>query len=427
MGTRALAAEGVMLGYPRSYYAATANPAPSRPALDGDVQCDVAVVGGGYTGLSTALALARRGRSVRLVEANRIGWGASGRNGGQAIQGLRRSAAELAELFGDPQARALLAVAIAARDHFWSVAEGIGCDARHGHLVAAARPRDMAALAAEAEAFRRLTGEDSLRLQTTAEVAAAVGSGVYHGGLFDAGSGHVHPLNLALGLAAAAERAGAVLHEGSRATSIDSMAVRTSAGRIRAAHIVVAVDGAVGSLVPALGRGVMTVGNFAVATEPLNAPDTALPSGWAVADTRFVLDYFRKSADGRLLFSGGERYLPGAPADIAAFVRPHLERVFPQLRGIGIDHAWSGDVAITRSRFAAVGRRGDLVYAHGYSGQGVMLATFMGSLIAEALSGDSRRFDLLANLPAPPFPGGAALRAPLQVAGMLWYALRDRI
>ncbi len=416
-----------MLDHPSSYYAATAHAAPPRPALHGDASCDAIVVGGGLTGLSTALALAAKGRSVRLLEANRIGWGASGRNGGQAIQGLRKGAAELAAQFGDQQARALLAVVAAARDHFWSIAESLDCDARHGHLVAAARPRDMAGLAAEAEAFHRLTGDDSLRILSAGDASAAIGSPCYHGGLFDHGSGHVHPLNLALGIAAAAERAGATLHEGSRALAVDGNSVRTATGHVRAAHVVVAVDGAVGDLVPALAAGVMTIGNFAVATAPLAAADGVLPSGWAVADTRFVLDYFRKSADGRLLFSGGERYLPGAPADIAAFVRPHLERVFPQLASVRIDHAWPGDVAITRSRFAAIGRCGDLVYAHGYSGQGVVLATFMGTLIAEVLSGDSRRFDLLAGLPSPPFPGGGALRGPLQVAGMLWYALRDRI
>ena len=258
-------------------------------------------------------------------------------------------------------------------------------------------------------------------------MADAVGSAVYHGGLFDPASGHVHPLNLALGLADSAQKMGAILHEGSEVVRIGDRFVETATGRVGCDHVVLAVDGAIGRLVPDLGKQVMTIGNFAVATEPLGADFKILPQDWAVADTRFVLDYFRRSADGRLLFSGGERYFPGEPADIAAFVRPHMEKVFPQIAGARIDFAWGGDVAVTRSRFAVVGRRGNLLYAHGYSGQGVILATFMGTLIAEALAGDQRRFDLLANLPNPPFPGGPALRAPLQVAGMLWYALRDRL
>ncbi len=414
--------------YPPSWYAATAHPAPDRPALAGDADCDVAIVGAGYTGLSTALALAGRNVSVRLLEARKVGWGSSGRNGGQAIQGLRKGAHELAARFGDDQARALLDVAGAARDHFWALIaqHGVECDARRGHLAAAADPGDMRHLADEAEAFARLTGDQSLRCLSAAEVAEAVGTQAYHGGLFDPGSGHVHPLNLALGLARAAEVAGAVLHEDSRVTRVTDGRVETARGAVRCRHVVLAVDGAIGALVPALAKQVMTIGNFAVATEPL-ADETILPADWAVADTRFVLDYFRRSADGRLLFSGGERYFPGQPKDIAAFVRPHLERVFPQAAGVRIDFAWGGDVAVTRSRFAAVGRQGNMIYAHGYSGQGVMLATFMGSLIAEALLGDGRRFDLLASLPTPPFPGGRALRAPLQVAGMLWYALRDRL
>lgn len=422
--------ERARAAYPPSYYAATAHAAPARPALGGDVQCDVAVIGGGYTGLSTALALAERGHSVRLLEAEAIGWGASGRNGGQAIPGLRHGAAELVRMFGQEAALPLVRLGDEAAKAFWARIErlGIGCDARRGHLVAAARPADMVDLTAEAETHAALTGDARLHILDSMAVRDAVATSRYHGGLFDPLGGHVHPLNLALGLAAAAERAGAVLHEGSRVTALEGTRAVTAGGQVRAARVVVACDGAVGALLPELASRVMTIGSFQVATAPLGERAAALiPSGWAIADTQFVLDYYRLSADGRLIFAGGEKYLPGDPRDVAGFVRPHMERVFPQLAGVPVDYAWGGQVALTLRRFPAVGRIGETVYAHGYSGQGVVLACHMGTLIAEAMAGSGRGFDLLAGLPTPAFPGGAALRGPLQVAGMLWYALRDRI
>jgi gamma-glutamylputrescine oxidase len=254
----------------------------------------------------------------------------------------------------------------------------------------------------------------------------------YAGGVLDAMGGHLHPLNYTLGLARAAQAAGAVIHEDSVATGLaqsrGGVRVTTPAGAVKARHAILAGDALLTNLEPRVNRRIMPVANYVVATEPLGEGAQALiPHDAAISDTRFVVNYYRLSADGRLLFGGGERYTRDPPADIAGFVRPHMERVFPQLAGRRIDYAWGGLVSITLTRLPHVGRQGEMLFAHGYSGMGVILSSLAGKLLVEALAGETRGFDLFAGLEPPPFPGGAALRGPLHVLGMLWYAMRDRL
>jgi gamma-glutamylputrescine oxidase len=252
----------------------------------------------------------------------------------------------------------------------------------------------------------------------------------YHGGLLDRRGGHMHPLNYTLGLAGAAQSAGAVIHEGSEVTGLATaggVRVRTRAGAVRARHAVLAGDALLRGLCPQVSQRIMPVANYIAATAPLPDPGALIPHDVAVSDSRFVVNYYRLSADGRLLFGGGERYSPKPPGDIAAFVRGHMEAVFPQLRGVAIHHAWGGLVSVTQTRLPHVGRRGEVLFAHGYSGLGVVLSTLAGKLLVEEILGDSRRFDLFGAIEPPPFPGGVALRGPLHVLGMLWYALRDRL
>ncbi|WP_341903541.1 FAD-binding oxidoreductase [Sandarakinorhabdus limnophila] len=420
------------LAFDQSWYAATAHAAPVHAAIAGERQADVAIIGGGATGLSAALHLAQRGASVVLLEAGRIGHGASGRNGGQIIPGLRLGAADLVVRFGAEQAGALFHLALSARDLVVDLVarHGIDCDlALTGHLTTTVRPRDLDDFAQEAEAAARL-GYHGLSVLDAPAAQAAVAS-PSHGALLDAGGGHFHTLNYTLGLARAAAAVGARLHEHSAVTRLEKRAggvvLHTAAGRVTAAQAIVAGDALLGPLNARVHSRIMPVANYIITSDVLPDGGAALiPGNQAVSDSRFVVNYFRRTPDGRLMFGGGERYSPRPPADMAAFVRPFLERSFPMLAGIGIAHAWGGLVSITRSRLPDIGRDGPVLWAHGYSGQGAVLSTLGGALLAEAALGDESRFTPFAAVTPPGFPGGALLRGPLHVLGMLWYALRDR-
>jgi gamma-glutamylputrescine oxidase len=418
-----------------SWYAATAHAAPPRPALCGSRQADVCVIGGGYTGLSAALHLAGRGYRVVLLEAEQVGWGASGRNGGEVLTGQRRTQYELAAWFGAETARRLwdFGLEAVALVRELVASHGIDCDLKPGLLHLAAKPRHVDELRRSVDLLRGDYGYQAIRLLDRAECAAQVGSGRYHGGTLDLGAFHVHPLNLALGVARAAEAAGVRIHEQSRAigySGSDPAVVRTAQGEVRAAFVVLACDGYLGRLEPRIASHILPINNFMLATEPLaeSAARALLPGDHAVSDSKFVVYYWRLSSDRRLLFGGGENYSPRFPADIRAFVRRHMLKVYPQFAGLRIDYGWGGTLAVTLRRLPHFGRlEPNVFFAQGYSGQGVALAHLAGKLIAEAVAGTAERFDVMAGLPTPRFPGGTLLRHPAAVLGMLYYALLDRL
>ncbi|MBA3941360.1 MAG: FAD-binding oxidoreductase [Sphingopyxis sp.] len=400
-----------------SYYAATAHAWRPHSFEDEDRDCDVAVIGGGFTGLSAALACAERGFSVSLFEAEHIGFGASGRNGGQLIPGLRWTASELEAEFGRERADALFGLCwcdnrVKARID----RHGIDCDLKPGHLEAAWTPKDFDAMRREADHLAARFGYKS-DVVAKADMGAHIGSTLYHGGIHDPQSGHFHPLNYALGLAKAAEAAGVRIVEGRRA----------SPDTARARFVIDATDSWIGEVEPDLGRYTVPIMNYNIATAPLANADALLPSDAAVADSRFVLNYFRLSADKRLIFGGGERYSQTPPRDIAAFVRPFMAEVFPGIADARIDYGWGGAVAVTMNRLPHIGRRGNVFFAHGFSGHGALVTTLAGELIAEAMAGTAERFDVLASLPSRPFPGGKWLRRPLATLGLLYYAMKDRL
>ncbi|MCK6371521.1 MAG: FAD-binding oxidoreductase [Gammaproteobacteria bacterium] len=422
-------------GYPRSWYAATANETVLRPALRGSTRADVCVIGGGYTGLSAALHLAERGYAVVLLEARRVGWGAAGRNGGQVGSGQRVGEAELEGRFGRETAHRLWSLAEEAKALVRErvMRHHIDCDLTPGQLVVAAKSAHARDLRARAEKLARDYDYPHARFIAAGELPGMLDSRTFYGGLLDQDAFHLHPLDLALGLARACEAAGVRIHEETTAlgyTQHDPATVRTAGGEVVAGQVVLACDGYLGGLEPRIASRMMPINNFMVATAPLGAARARglIRDRVCVHDTRFVVNYFRLSADDRLLFGGGENYRAGFPPDIAAFVRPYLLKIFPQLRDLAIDFAWGGTLGISRTRLPHLGRLPpNLYFAHGFSGHGISIGMLAGRLIAEAVAGSAERFDVLAGLPAPRWPGGALLRQPLLALGMLWYALRDRL
>ncbi len=418
-----------------TWYEASAGSRPAPAPLRGERSADVCVIGGGYGGLSAALHLAERGFSTVLLEARRVGNGASGRNGGQVGSGYRSAQTVLERELGVETARRLWFLAEEAKAILCEriARHRIDCALKPGIAIAAHRPRHARALALEAEHLSARYGYEAMTPLSPVALRSEVDSPAFCGGVLDRGAWHLHPLDYALGLARAAEEAGATIHEFSPAERLDPgppCMVSTGAGQIRASAVVLACNGYLETPDPGIGPRIAPVANYILATEPLGkaAAEALIPNDIAVVDTRFVVDYFRLSADRRLLFGGGESYGRRFPADIARIVRPAMLRVFPQLAAVGTDYAWGGTLAITRSRMPDIGRAGAQVYyAQGFSGHGVALATLAGKLLAEAVAGTLERFDLFARLPHRPFPGGVLLRRPTVALAMTLAALADRV
>jgi gamma-glutamylputrescine oxidase len=418
-----------------SYYLATAIGQRARPQLSGTREADVCVIGAGYTGLSCALHLARAGMKVVVLEAETAGYGASGRNGGQVITGQRVDQDELERRYGEAHARSLWDLALEARSLVRALiaSNAIECDERPGHFTAAVRDGHARDLQAYVDFLGTRYNYSTASYIPAERVKEIVACHNYKGGMLDTASFHLHPLNYALGLARAADDAGAEILEHSPARHVGDGAtarIETARGTVSAKFVVYACNAYLGDLNREMARTIMPISNYIATTEPLgkDRASALIPSGAAVADTKFVLDYYRLTADHRLLFGGGETYGGHDQDNVAGIVRPHIERVFPQLKGVAIDHAWGGRLAITMPRLPHLGRLSPNAYfAQGYSGQGVAIATLAGKLIADAIQGQAARFDVYASLKIPALPGGTLFRKPLLALALTWYALRDRL
>lgn len=419
-----------------SYYAASSLPQPDHPVLQGDVVADVCVVGGGFSGLNMALELAERGMSVVLLEAHKIGWGASGRNGGQLIRGVGHGLDQFEGVIGKDGVRQMKLMGLEAVEIVRQRVErfNIACDLTWGYCDLANKPRDLEGFAEEAQELRDLGYRHETRLLQANEVHTVVGSDRYVGGFIDMGSGHLHPLNLALGEAAAAAQLGAKLFEDSAVTRIDygpEVRVHTAQGSVRAKTLVLGCNAYLQGLNPHLSGKVLPAGSYIIATEPLTQAQAhaLLPQNMAVCDQRVALDYYRLSADRRLLFGGACHYSGRDPQDIGAYMRPKMLDVFPHLKDVKIDYQWGGMIGIGANRLPQIGRLPDqpnVYYAQAYSGHGVNATHLAGKLLAEAISGQhSTGFDLFNQVPHITFPGGKYLRSPLLALGMLWHRLKE--
>ncbi|MGC3872005.1 NAD(P)/FAD-dependent oxidoreductase [Halomonas sp. GXIMD04776] len=417
-----------------SYYAASANPSPERVALRGEVRCDICVVGAGFTGISAALHLAEKGHQVVVLEAARVGFGASGRNGGQIVNSYSRDMDVIEDKYGAETARALGSMAFEGNRIIRERIDryNIQCDLKEGNLFAACNDKQMKGLVEHKALWERF-GNDQLELLEGQTYRREIGSERYAGALLDHSGGHLHPLNLVLGQAAAFESLGGVIYEQTPVTTItqgEPVSLETPQGKIIAERVVLAGNAYMKGLMPSLESKSMPASTQVVTTAPLSDEQAReiLPNDRAVEDCNYLLDYYRLSGDRRLIYGGGVSYGGQDPVSIESVIRPKLETTFPQLKGVKIDYAWSGNFLLTLNRLPQFGRINDNVYyAQGYSGHGVTCTHLAGRLIAEIMQGQSERFDVFAGLPHLPFPGGRLLSVPLTALGSWYYRTRDAL
>jgi gamma-glutamylputrescine oxidase len=418
-----------------SWYADSAAPFPDQPRLQGVGRADVCVIGAGYAGLSAALHLAQRGYSVRVVEAHRVGWGASGRNGGQVASGQRVDQDTLTGMVGRDLAHAAFRIGVEAAQLVRDLIDrhDIACAYKPGVAELAHRRRHDRGFRAYAETMAHEYDYHSMRFLPPEEVREMVGTTAFSAGILDMAAGHLHPLDYARGLARAALDAGATIHEESRVERIEPggpLRVVTKGGEVLADHVIVACNGYVGDLEPESAARVLPINSYIIATEPLpeNVAEACIRDDIAICDTRFVVHYYRLSEDRRMLFGGRESYGYRFPSGFQDAVRRRMLAIYPYLAPYEITHAWGGTLGITRSRLPNfLTPMPGVLSIGGFSGSGVAMATKAGAIAAEAVAGQAERWDVMAALPSPPFPGGTRWRHPLMMLAMIWFSLRDRL
>ncbi|EKF59027.1 gamma-glutamylputrescine oxidoreductase [Agrobacterium albertimagni AOL15] len=421
-------------GHAATYYAASARDKRVRPKLDGQHTADICIIGAGFTGISAALELSEKGYAVIVLEADRIGFGASGRNGGQIVNGYSRDLETIAKRYGQEKADRLGEMSLeGGRIIRERVAKyGIECDLVNGGFFAAFTDKQVKEMA-DVRANWMKHGHDGLEMVSKAEVSKYAKTDRYVGGMIDRHGGHIHPLDLVLGEAAAAESLGAKIFEKSKVVHLDTGPqpfVCTEGGIVRAKHILVCGNAYMAGIAPKVTEKMMPVSSQVMATEPLDAKliEELLPANYCVEDANYVLDYYRRTADNRLLYGGGIGYGGQDPKNLTGVIRPNMLKTFPQLKDVKIDYAWSGNFALTLTRIPHMGKLSDTVYfSHGDSGHGVTTTHLLGKILGEAVHGQMSRFDVWSSLQAYPFPGGRMFRVPFTALGAWYYGLRDKL
>lgn len=418
--------------YPDSYYAASANAKPERPALKDSIETEIAIVGGGFSGLSAGVHLSEKGHQVVVLEGAQIGWGASGRNGGQLVNGLNASLEKIHKSYGQDTANFVGGLVTRGNQIIRRLIAdyAIDCDLKEKNIFAAFHKNQMRDLEAKKKLWESHGMNTHEMLDKTA-MQSYINSKAYLGGMIDHSGGHIHPLNLALGEAAAIEKNGGHIYENTLVVEVkpdnNGVTILTEFGEVRCKKALICGNAYLNKVVPELSDRIMPVSTQIVATKPLgDLADELIPSDVCVEDVRYILDYYRLSADKRMLFGGGTVYGGSDPADITAKIRPNMEKIFPQLKGVEIEHAWSGNFALSFSRVPQMGQLHDnILFAHGYSGHGVTGTHLFGSILADAINGKTDEFERFKAIPWIPFPGGRRFRVPYSVAGSWWYAARD--
>lgn len=421
-------------GHAATYYAASARDKRVRPKLDGQHTADICIIGAGFTGISAALELSEKGYAVIVLEGDRIGFGASGRNGGQIVNGYSRDLETIARRYGQEKADRLGEMSLeGGRIIRERVAKyGIECDLVDGGFFAAFTDKQVKEMA-DVRANWMKHGHDGLEMVSKSEVGKYAKTDRYVGGMIDRHGGHIHPLDLVLGEAAAAESLGAKIFENSKVVHLDTGPqpfVCTEGGIVRAKHILVCGNAYMAGIAPKVTEKMMPVSSQVMATEPLDPKliEELLPSNYCVEDANYVLDYYRRTADNRLLYGGGIGYGGQDPKNLTGVIRPNMLKTFPQLKDVKIDYAWSGNFALTLTRIPHMGKLSDTVYfSHGDSGHGVTTTHLLGKILGEAVHGQMSRFDVWSSLQAYPFPGGRMFRVPFTALGAWYYGMRDRL